>query len=533
MSSPQRQQNGPLVVAVDSSTQSTKAIIVDTAGTVWVTAKRPIPLLTPGMDRYEHDPRLWWTTTRDTIGEALASLTPRDRGRVSAIGLTHQRESFAPFTADGAPLANGILWLDGRAAEQIARYGNAHVHELSGKPAGVTPALYKMAWVRQHHPEYFDRADRIVDVLGYLVFNLTGLWASSTAAADSLGLFDVRARRWSPELLDIAGVRADQMSQLFPPASAIADLRPELAEQWGLEQSVPVIAGLGDGQAAGIGAAAVSPGVGYLNMGTAVNTGIESSEYIYNPAFRTHVSGIPGNYVLEVLQSSGSYLADWVRDSFGDPDHPGDPDVARDDLAAEAIPPGCEGLLTLPYWNAVQSPYWDALARGAVVGWRGTHTRAHLYRSVLEAVCFEMRRNLDHLESATGTPITRLRIMGGGTRSKVWRTIMADVTGVPLTVCAQSEISALGAAVLAMASIGAHASYLPDGSPDVAASATAMATFGQTVEPDLARYDRYREIGAVQARLYPQLREVFEEIARLSTPVERRGGDRQPAETGA
>ena len=511
-----RQKDGPLVVAVDSSTQSTKAIIVDTAGAVWATAKRPIPLLTPAMDHYEHDPRLWWSTTRDTIGEALSSLSERDRGRVSAIGLTHQRESFAPFSADGTPLANGILWLDGRAAEQIARYGSAHIHELSGKPAGVTPAIYKMAWVRQHHPEYFDGADKIVDVLAYLVFNLTGTWASSTAAADSLGLFDIRRRQWSPELLDVAGVRADQMPQLFPPASVIATIKPELADLWGLDQPVPVVAGLGDGQAAGIGAAAVTPGVAYLNMGTAVNAGVESPTYIYDPAFRTHVSGIPGHYVLEVLQSSGSFLADWVRDTFADPAHPGDPDVARDDRAAEAIEPGCEGLLTLPYWNAVQSPYWDALARGAVIGWRGIHTRAHLYRSALEAVCFEMRRNLDHLESATGTPITELRIMGGGARSEVWRTIMADVTGVPLTVCVESEISALGAAVLAMASIGAHADYLPDGSPDVAASAQAMATFGETVEPDLARHDRYRRIGAVQAKIYPQLQELFEEIAQVT-----------------
>jgi len=191
--------------------------------------------------------------------------------------------------------------------------------------------------------------------------------------------------------------------------------------------------------------------------------------------------------------------------------------------------PGARDFSRCPTGTPSSPPYWDALARGAVVGWRGTHTRAHLYRSVLEAVCFEMRRNLDHLESATGTPITQLRIMGGGARSTVWRTIMADVTGAPLTVCAQSEISALGAAVLAMASIGAHASYLPDGSPDVAASATAMATFGETVEPDLARYDRYREIGSVQARLYPQLREIFEEIAHVTAPAQRPGDDRQPA----
>ncbi|MDY5585078.1 MAG: FGGY family carbohydrate kinase [Arcanobacterium sp.] len=171
MTNTPRLESGPLVVAIDSSTQSTKAIVVDAAGNVWSTAKRSIPMQTPAMDFYEHDPKLWWETTRDTIGEVLAGLTQSERDRIAAIGITHQRESFAPFTADGEPLGPGILWLDGRAVDQIARYGNSHIHELSGKPAGVTPALYKMAWVSENRPELFEKADKIVDVLGYIVFN--------------------------------------------------------------------------------------------------------------------------------------------------------------------------------------------------------------------------------------------------------------------------------------------------------------------------------------------------------------------------
>ncbi|WP_022868964.1 xylulokinase [Schaalia vaccimaxillae] len=511
MTAPRKLESGPLVVAVDSSTQSTKAIIVDASGTIWAMAKRPIPLQTPAMDFYEHDPRLWWETTHDTIGEVLATLTQKDRDRVEAIGLTHQRESFAPFTADGQPLGPGILWLDGRAVDQIAKYGSAHIHKLSGKPAGVTPAIYKMAWVAKNKPERFEKADKIVDVLGYIVFNLTGEWLSSTAAADSLGLFDVNNRTWSPELLDIAGVREEQMSTLIAPATPMSILRKELREEWHLTRDIPIIAGLGDGQAAGIGAAAVDPGVGYLNMGTAVNAGVESTSYIYDPAFRTHVSGIPGNYVLEVLQSSGSYLADWTRSTFIDPENP-NADVAWDNEAASQVAPGAEGLVTLPYWNAVQSPYWDAMARGAIIGWRGVHGRSHLYRSVMESICFEMRRNLDTIENASGVPITELRIMGGGTRSPLWRQMMADIVGLPLTVCIADEVSALGAAVLAMAGVDVHAGKLPDGSSDVAASAKAMATFGETIEPNTEHAETYRQIGAVQARLYPALKELFAEL---------------------
>lgn len=217
---------GPLVVAIDSSTTSTKAIVVDASGEVLVTAKRNIQLHTPAMDFYEHNPARWWESTHETITEALASLSPEDRARVQAVGITHQRESFAPFLADGTPIGPGILWLDGRATEQIRKYGNEHVHELSGKPAGVTPAIYKMAWVAENEPEYFEKADKIVDVACAITFNLTGKWVSSTACADSLGLFDIEKREWSDELLKIAGVRREQMADLVPPATIVSKCSP-------------------------------------------------------------------------------------------------------------------------------------------------------------------------------------------------------------------------------------------------------------------------------------------------------------------
>lgn len=501
--------DGPLVIAIDSSTTSTKAIVVDAKGNIGHTAKRNIQLHTPAMDFYEHTPERWWESSRDAIAEVAANLSEADRKRVAAIGITHQRESFAPFDKDGKALRPGILWLDSRAASQIRRYGSEHIHELSGKPAGVTPGIYKMAWVKENEPEIFEKAYKVVDVLAYITWNLTGRWASSEAAADSLGLFDIKKRDYSDELLEIAGVTRDQMAELVPPSEEIAPLKDNLADEWGLKRGLPIVAGLGDGQAAGIGAAAVTPEIGYLNLGTAVNAGVESPHYKFDPVFRTHVSGIPGNYVYEVLQSSGSYLAGWFRESLGDPKLLGEPDPALDAAAAE-IPPGSEGLITLPYWNAVQSPYWDPVARGAVVGWRGTHSRAHMYRSILESIGFEMRLNLDSLEAGTGVKLQGLRGMGGGTRSELWSQIMADTTGLPITVCAQDEISALGAAVLAMAHTGTF------GSNDVATAATNMAQYGRTIEPDMKLHEQYCEIAEVQRELYPKLKDTFEHLHELS-----------------
>lgn len=499
---------GPLVIAIDSSTTSTKAIVVDQNGNILQTAKRNIQLHTPAMDYYEHNPLRWWETTHETITEAVGNLTPEERDRIAAIGITHQRESFAPFDKEGKPLRNGILWLDSRAAKQIRAYGSKHIHNLSGKPPGVTPGLYKMAWVKENEPEIFKKAHKVVEVLGYITWNLTGRWATSVAAVDSLGVLDIQKFDYSEELLEIAGVTRDQMADLVPPGEVIEMLKPELVAEWKLSKSIPIIAGLGDGQAAGIGAAAVSPEIAYLNMGTAVNAGIESHIYKCDPVFRTHVSGIQGNFVFEVLQSSGSYLAGWFRQALGDPKLLGEPDPELDKLASE-IPPGCEGLVTLPYWNAVQSPYWDPVARGAVVGWRGTHSRAHMYRSILEAIGFEMRLNLESIQKGTGVKIQSIRAMGGGTKSKLWSQIMADIIGIPITVCLQEEISALGAAVLAMAHTGVY------GNNDVAYAANQMAHFGEVIEPNMENNKIYCDIAKVQYKLYPQLKDIFEELHEL------------------
>lgn len=500
--------DGPLVVAIDSSTTSTKAIVVDVNGNVLGTAKRPIQLHTPAMDQYEHNPIRWWETSRDTIGEVISGLSPADRSRVSAIGVTQQRESFAPFKADGTPLRNGILWLDGRATEQIRAYGTDRVHQLSGKPAGVQPSIrwHGSSNTNRTHLPRLTRSSMLVATsvstslidgpprkhppipsASSISNRAPGLTNSSRSLASS-------ATRWLIwfHLLTSLGTCAQNSSRTGVWTVRFASLRASATVRQpasALPQSPPDIA--------------------YLNLGTAVNAGVESPTYKYDSAVRTLVSGIPGEYVFEVLQSSGSYLAGWFREALGDPRLLGEPDPELD-AAASTIPPGCEGLITLPYWNAVQSPYWDPVARGAVVGWRGTHSRAHMYRSILESIGSEMRFNLDCIEKQTGVRITALRAMGGGTRSKLWRQIMADTAGVPITTCVEDEISALGAAVLAMAGIEAHDSH------DVAVSAKAMAHFGDTTEPDVSLHEQYKDVAEVQHRLYPHLQEVFEDLHTLA-----------------
>ena len=498
--------DGPLVVAVDTSTTATKAVVVDPTGRVLATGRSDIPLYTPADGFYEHDPRDWWRTTDEAVSAAVAALDGVDRSRIAAMCVTPQRQSFGLFRADGEPIRRGPLWLDSRASEQVARYGSEAVHQLSGMPPDVTPSLYKLAWLKEKEPDILAAADKVVGVHGYVTFCLTGEWLDSTATADSLGLYDMVRLDFADALLEIAGTSRAQMATLVPAGDVMGEVRAEIARGWGLTGPIPLVAGCGDGQAAALGAGAVRPDEAYLNMGTAIVMGVHSETYRCGSVYRTDVAGLPGQYVLEAVQNSGAYLAGWFRENLGDPALGGTPDPELDRQAA-AAGIGAAGLVALPYWNAVQSPHWDPVARGAIVGFTGGHGRGHAYRAVLEGLSLETARNLRSMEEDAGTAISQVRVMGGGQRSPLWRQIMTDALGIPLVACEADEISALGAAIMAMAVTGAHGAV-----PDIARSAGEMARQGEVYEPDLAAHRQYLEIGELQGELYDRLKDLFPKL---------------------
>ncbi|HEX2856681.1 MAG TPA: FGGY family carbohydrate kinase [Propionibacteriaceae bacterium] len=495
----------PLIIAVDSSTTATKALVVDPDGRVLGQGRATYEMAMPARDFYEQRATDWVDAAHRAIAEAVESLSDLERGRVAGICVTPQRQTFVLCDDDGTPRRPAVLWLDGRAGDQVLRLGSDAVHALSGMVPDVTPSFYKLAWLAEHEPDVLAGADRVAGVHAYLVHAFTGEWIDSRATADSLGLFDMAALDWAPDLLELAGVRRDQLPDLADAGALLGDVRPEVARAWGLPGPIPVVAGCGDGQAAGLGAGVTRPDEGYLNLGTAVVAGVHSPAYRWGRSYRTDAAGIPSQYVLEVVQNSGAYLTGWFRSELGDPALRGAPD-AELERAASRVPAGSEGLVTLPYWNAVQSPHWDPRARGAMVGFSGTHGRPAMYRSVLEGISLEAARNLRALQADTGTPLTTLRIMGGGQRSPLWRTILAACVGVPLETCAAEEVSALGAAAMGMAAATGV---------DVAASARAMAASGEVTQPDPGLVDRYAAIGAVQGELYARLADLFPRLQGL------------------
>ncbi len=219
-----------------------------------------------------------------------------------------------------------------------------------------------------------------------------------------------------------------------------------------------MVAGIGDGQACGLGVNITSPGDAYLSLGTSVISGTFSAQYTFDPAFRTMTGGVPGTYLLETVQLGGGYTLAWFLEKIAS--QPGlEVSQLQDfyDQAASAVPPGSAGLVVVPYWNSVLGPYWDPFASGIIVGWRGFHQLSHLYRAILEGVAFEQYLGALGVEKALGQPVQRYIAIGGGAQSDLWCQMIADITNKPVFRAAATEAAALGAGILAATAAGCYA----------------------------------------------------------------------------
>src|SRR3954454_17419677 len=497
------------VIGIDSSTTATKAVVWNRAGRAVADGRAEFSLALPRPGWHEQDAEDWWRSTVTAVRRALRSVDPSD---IEAIGLTHQRETFACLDEQGRAVRPAIVWMDVRATREVEQLGSEDVHRLTGKPADTTPALYKLLWLRRHEPETIRRTRWVVDVHAFLVNRLTGMWRTTTACAGPLGLIDMQRGDWSDELLASVGLSRERVPPLLSPGEVIGELSAAAAAQLGLPAGVPVVGGAGDGQSAGLGANVTRPGHAYLNLGTAVVAGTVSERYAWDRAFRTLIGAVPGTYAMETLLQGGTYTVNWFLERVAMLDAGrlglGLRDVDLLETAAARLGPGAEGLLLVPYWASAQTPYWDPAARGMLFGLAGHHGKEHIFRALMEGIAFEQRLALERMEQALGQPVEVLLTTGGGARSGLWRQILADVTQKTVVACREAETTSLGAGIHAAAAVGWHGSLLK--------AAEAMSGVGARHTPSASSAERYDELYAVYRELYPRTASLHQALQRVT-----------------
>jgi xylulokinase len=499
------------VLGVDCSTTGCKVIAWDPQGKALAEGRAALTTETPHHGWYEQDAEQWW---RGLCGAMKKLAEKIDPANASALAITHQRESFVPVDEQGRPLRNAILWLDERSRRQVdwldARIGDAAIHALTGKPLSMIPSLPKIVWLRDEEPEVLAAAARIVDTHAFLIRRLTGEFRTSLASADPMGIVDMAEARWAEDLAREAGVAAAQLAEMVPPGSPIGTVSREAVPATGLREGLPLFAGAGDGQSAGLGANATAAAAPYLNMGTAVVAGAFATEYRTNRAYRTLCAPVPGCYYLETCLKGGVFTVGWFAEKLAADlrDRPEPVELLLEKEAA-AVAPGCNGLVLVPYWHNVLNPYWDPAASGIVVGWTGSHERAHFYRAVLEGIAFEQRLAGDGVMESLGRRFERYLTMGGGSRSGLWCQILADVTGVEIVRTSTAEATCLGAGILAAVGAGWYA--------DARQAAAAMTRTAETFTPRPAEGRYYgRLYEEVYRGLYPALSSLLGRLTELA-----------------
>lgn len=507
-----------VVIGMDSSTQSTKAIAWDRSGRLVAAGNAPIPMANPRRDHFEQDPADWW---RSCCGALQACLKQVDAGRVEALAIAHQRETVAFLDDAAEPIRPAILWLDERSRDNVVSLGNAVgadvIHRITGRIPDLTPTIYKLDWMRRHEPDVFRRTACFADVQCYLVRRLAGgPYRTCWLSADSFGVFDVVEKRWSPPLLEAVGLSADHLPATVPPGELLGTVHAEAARETGLPQGLPIFAAGGDGAYAGLGTDCTRTDRAYVNLGTAVVSGLWSPEYRYDRAWRTLLAAQGEGYLYENVLRTGAFLVNWFVDHFV-PHGRTDPRVfERLEAAALDVPIGCDGLMIQPYWSGVMDPYWDVNARGVTFGQSGSHRPAHFYRAILEGITLDQVMRTRGMEAASGHAISHYVANGGGAGSPLWRQMLADASGKPVLVSDTVEASALGAGMTAAFGAGWFSS--------LAEAAHAMSGSTKPVEPDPEAGERYNALLAIYEDAYGACASINRRLVALARDHAEAGG---------
>jgi sugar (pentulose or hexulose) kinase len=514
---------GDHLLAIDQGTQSARALIFDLRGNLVAKARAPIePYFSDAPGLAEQHAHVFWDAVCKAC-QVLWSEPGVSKDRIAGVALTTQRSTVLNVDKDGTPLRPAISWLDQRRTEGLQPVGGAwgvlfRVAGMSGTVAYLQ-AEAEANWIRTHQPEIWKRTHKYLLLSGYLTFRLVEHFVDSIGCQVGYIPFDYKGLHWSK--------RSDWKWQALPmdpsllpdlkaPTELLGEITRAASDATGIPAGLPLIAAAADKACEVIGAGALEPHVGCLSYGTAATINTTHRRYLeVIPLLPPYPSAVPGAYSLEVQIFRGYWMVSWFKHEFGlreqrIADERGwAPETLFDELV-RAVPPGSQGLVLQPYWSpGLKHPGPEA--RGAIIGFGAAHTRAHLYRAILEGLAYALREGAERTSKRSGIPITELRVAGGGSQSDAALQLTADVFGLPASRPHVYEASGLGAAMDAAVGLHLH--------PDFRTALREMTRLGRTFEPDATAHCTYDDLyQQVYLRMYERLRPLYESMHRSGPP---------------
>ena len=483
-------------IGLDLGTSALKLLLMEEGGQILNSVTKEYPLEFPQPGWSQQNPDDWLRAVLSGVPELLRGF---DAAQVAGIAAGGQMHGLVVLDEHDKVIRPAILWNDGRTQKQV-EYLNGTIGKetLSERTANIAFAGFtapKLLWMRENEPELFARIRKIMLPKDYINYRLTGVHCTDYSDASGMLLLDVKNKRWSAEMLELCGVREDQMPALYESWQPVGTLLPGMAAALGLSSHVKVCAGAGDNAAAAVGCGVVGDGGCNISLGTSGTVFITSKEFRVDSrnALHSFDHADGGYHLMGCILSAASCNKWWMEEI-----------LKTTDFATEQAPItpdrlGKNDVYFLPYLMGERSPHNDPAARGAFIGLRMDSTRADMTQAVLEGVAFAIRDCVE-IARAQGIVIGRSRVCGGGAKSPLWRQILANVLGIPLELPQTEQGPGYGGAMLAAVGCGAY--------PDVAACAKALTSAKTVTEPDPALTAAYEEKYHRWRQLYPALKGV-------------------------
>ena len=487
-------------IGIDLGTSACKLLLVDEKGQICNEVTKEYPLEFPNPGWSQQKPEDWHKAVMEGVPELISGI---DGSQVVGIGAGGQMHGLVVLDGQDNVIRPAILWNDGRTAKQVDYLNNVIGKEkLSALTANIAFAGFtapKILWMQENEPENFAKIAKIMLPKDYINYILTGVHCCDYSDAAGMLLLDVEHKCWSQEMLNICSITESQMPKLYESYEVVGTLLPDVAAKLGLSASVKVVAGAGDNAAAAVGTGVVGNGGCNISLGTSGTTFISSDKFGVDPNNALHAfAHADGGWHLMGCMLSAASSNKWFCDEV----------LLTKDYAAEQVDItedklGNNHVYFLPYLMGERSPVNDTDARGVFVGMTMDTSRADMVQAVLEGVAFGIRDSVEVAKSL-GIQIPSTKLCGGGAKSPLWRTIFANVLGIPLELVKTEQGPGYGGVMLAMVGSGQY--------PSVQAAADALVEVAKVVHPDpelTARYEaRYQKFKAI----YPSMKSLFQTL---------------------
>ena len=490
-----------LFLGIDLGTSSIKQVVMDEKGEIKASAGGEYGLSFPKPGWSEQNPSDWVAQMEASI-KALGSKI--DLKEIAGISFGGQMHGLVILDENDNVIRPAILWNDGRTQEECdylnKTIGREKISAYTANMALTGFTAPKILWVKKNEPENFAKIAKIMLPKDYLAYLLSGVHCTDVSDASGMLLMDVENKCWSKEMMEICDVKEEQLAKIFESYDVVGTIKADVAERLGLSKDVKIIAGAGDNAAGAVGTGTTKDGMCIVSLGTSGTVFVSCDKFAVDDANALHMfAHANGKYHLMGCMLSAASSNKWWMDEII-----GTKEYAEEQKQITKL--GENHVYYLPYLMGERTPHNNPNARGTFTGMTMDTTRADMTQAVLEGVTFALRDSVE-IARSLGVKIDRVRATGGGAKSPLWRKMIANIMNVSVEIINSEEGPGYGGAILAAVGCGAFASVEEAGDK--------LIRVVDVTEPDAELVAKYEKKYEVFKKLYPALKDVFDDVATM------------------